>query len=80
MRKKKEKVTYVDDGRTIADMSDVSGGFHIPERAPGVPRASLKEQLGTFWAAMKMMIRPMLVVVIGMVLVYVVAYIIFSLV
>ena len=26
MGKKKEKITYVDDGRTIADMSGVTGG------------------------------------------------------
>ena len=29
MRKKKEKITYIDDGRSIADMSAVSGGMNI---------------------------------------------------
>ena len=26
-KKKKEKVEYVDDGRSLADMSEVGGGF-----------------------------------------------------
>ena len=54
-RKKKEKVTYIDDGRTIADMSNV-----------GTPRVNghkgtLKEQWNTYWSAVKMMFVPMLV-------------------
>lgn len=79
MRKKKEKITYVDDGRTIADMSNVSGGTKIPQRPAGMPRASLKEQLGTFWDAMKMMFRPTLMVVAGIFVIYIIIYIIFSL-
>lgn len=54
-RKKKEKVTYIDDGHTIADMSNV-----------GTPRVNgrkgtLKEQWNTYWSAVKMMFVPMLV-------------------
>ena len=78
-KRKKEKITYVDDGRTIADMSGVSGGMPRSDRSPYTPRASLKEQFGTFWAAMKMMIRPMLVVVAGIVLIYILMYVFFSL-
>lgn len=76
---KKEKITYIDDGRTIADMSGVRGGLPKSDRNPYAPRASLKEQFGTFWSAMKMMLRPMLVVVAGIAVIYIIMYILFSL-
>ncbi len=56
-KKKKEKVKYIDDGRTIADMSGVSGGRRFESTA----KSSLKDQAKTFFAAMKMMFVPMLV-------------------
>jgi len=79
MGKKKERITYVDDGRTIADMSGVSGGFHTEKRPKYQPRASFKEQMGTFFGAMKMMLLPMLVVVGAMTLVFLIILIVFSL-
>lgn len=79
MGKKKEKITYIDDGRTIADMSNVSGGFRFKERNPYLPPASLKAQLATFWNAMKMMFRPMLVVVAGIMLIYLIMLVLFAL-
>ena len=63
MGKKKEKITYVDDGRTVADMSGVSGGFGGGKRSEWMPRSSLKERWDTYWSAVKMMFLPMLVVV-----------------
>lgn len=78
MGKKKEKITYIDDGRTIADMSGVTGGMPKANRIPYTPRASLKEQWQTYWAATKMMFRPMLVVVLGILVIYVILYILFS--
>lgn len=69
MGKKKEKVTYIDDGRTIADMSGVGGG-RLPKRPEGMPRASLKEQWQTYKAAVKMMIVPMLTVLTGIGIIY----------
>ena len=77
MGKKKEKITYIDDGRTIADMSNVRGGYL--SRSDGRPRASLREQWGTFWSAMKMMFLPMLVVVGGLILAYILLWVIFKL-
>ncbi len=53
--KKKKKVTYIDDGSTIADMSALGGG------RTGGPRGTLKEQKNTFFRAMRMMFIPMLV-------------------
>ena len=42
MGKKKEKFTYVDDGRTIADMSGITGP-RLGKRNPYSPGPSFKE-------------------------------------
>ena len=62
--KKKEKVRYVDDGRTIADMSafgkpksNSENQLQRPERA-GKPRWKLI--LADYFDAVKMMLLPML--------------------
>ena len=74
--KKKEKVVYIDDGRTLADMSNVSApGFN---RKPGRISAPLKEQWKTYKAAVKMMLKPMLFVVLAMVIAFAVLYILLS--
>ena len=71
-KKKKEKIVYIDDGRTIADMSPVvesrkrgSTGErkNAPKREAPRPRATFREQLNTFFAAQKMMLGPMLVAI-----------------
>ncbi len=59
-RKKKDTVTYVDDGRTVADMSHVRGGFDWLRRGTS---STVGEIWRTYWSAVKMMFRPMLVVV-----------------
>lgn len=61
-KKKKEKVRYIDDGRTIADMSAV-GGRRSYEYNKGRKRSSFKEQRKTYFEAMKMMFVPMLVTI-----------------
>lgn len=67
----KEKTQYIDDGRTIADMSNVSGGlFRRRERSPYKPRSSFKEKWSTYWGAVKMMLLPMLVAVAAILIVY----------
>ena len=71
MGKKKEKVTYIDDGRTLADMSGVTGGFTT--RKP-LYRASFKEQWKTYWSAVKMMFVPMLVAIAALCIIYVLLY------
>lgn len=68
MSRKKEKITYVDDGRTLADMSGVSGGSH--GRNPYAPRSTFRERWETYKAAVKMMFLPMLVVICGILIVY----------
>ena len=56
-KNKKEKVTYIDDGRTIADMSGISGP-RMGRRLGPSPR--FKDVWKTYWTAVRMMILPML--------------------
>ena len=70
-KQKKEKIVYIDDGRTIADMSPVvesrkrgGTGERAPKReTPRRPRATFREQLSTFFAAQRMMFGPMIVTI-----------------
>ncbi len=75
---KKEKVRYYDDGRTLADMSNVSGP-RLSNRKPYQPRSSAKERWNTYWNAVKKMFVPMLVVIVIMCIVYMIAYVYFTL-
>ena len=76
-KKKKEKIIYVDDGRTVADMSNVNSGPRLGNRNPARPRPSAKEVWNTYWGAVKMMFGPMLVVVCGIIIVYMVLTFVF---
>ena len=78
MAKKKEKITYIDDGRTIADMSGVSGP-RLGRRNPGIPRPTVKEVWATYWNAVKMMIGPMITVICALGVIYMILYFIFLL-
>lgn len=77
IRKKKEKVVYVDDGRSLADMSGVS--------SPGLSgksgqyRAGFKEQWQTYLSAVKMTVKPMLLVIAALCVAYGILYLLFSL-
>ena len=57
-RKKKPKVVYIDDGRTIADMSNV--GYGTP-KAPRATGSTARDKWRTYWEAVRMMLVPMLV-------------------
>lgn len=57
---KKEKVKYIDDGRTIADMSNLVGGSRWTKRGTS---SGIKDIWRTYWSATRMMIKPMLVVI-----------------
>lgn len=78
MGKKKEKIKYVDDGRTIADMTGVKSGPRLGNSAPLRPRPKAKEVWRTYWEAVKMMFGPMLVFLVGMCIVYMIAFAIFT--
>ncbi len=55
-KKKKQKIKYIDDGRSLADMSGVGGGRRMRIEGNGC-----RDQMKTFFTAMKMMVKPMLV-------------------
>ena len=57
---KKEKIVYIDDGRSLADMSNVTGGMDWTKRGTSSP---VSEIWRTYWSAVKMMFKPMLVVI-----------------
>ena len=77
-KKKKEKITYVDDGRTIADMSGVTGGRNYIPRSKYTPGPSFKQAWKTYWNAVRMMLVPMLVTIAGIGLIYLIMMIIFG--
>ncbi len=77
MGKKKEKITYIDDGRTLADMSGLSGPRLSRDSIKPAPK--FKDAWATYWNAVKMMFLPMLAVIGGLVIIYGVMYLIFSL-
>ena len=73
-KKKREKVVWVDDGRTIADMSN------LPQRASWTRQgtsSSFKEIWRTYWLATKMMIKPTLIAIGFLVVIYLIVTIIF---
>ena len=75
---KKEKVRYYDDGRTIADMSGVSGGSRLNDRNSYRHRPSFKEVWKTYWNAVKMMIGPMLIFIAVITAAYLITWFIFT--
>lgn len=75
MKKKKEKITYIDDGRSLADMSNVSAGFEMSKRHSSSP---VKEIIKTYFGAMKMMLLPTAVAVGFIVVIYILIYFIFK--
>jgi len=75
-KQKKEKITYIDDGRSLADMSGIQGsGFHFSKRNTV---SSFKAQWDTYWGAVKMMFLPMLVVVGFIIVVFLIMSVIFG--
>lgn len=74
-KKKKEKVIYYDDGRTVADMSGVQAGPRLKStwRSP----AEKKAIWNTYWNAVKKMFVPMLVVICAICIIYMILYAVF---
>ncbi|MBR2621508.1 MAG: hypothetical protein IKC97_03960 [Clostridia bacterium] len=65
-KKKKEKIIYIDDGRTIADMSGTSGGMFSAKGKKDRPKPAVsttQTPWQTYCNAVKMMFKPMLVVI-----------------
>lgn len=72
MGKKKEKIVYYDDGRTVADMSGVQGGPRL--QSSWRPKHERKAIRQTYWNAVKRMFVPMLVVMTGICIIYMILY------
>lgn len=72
-KKKKEKITYIDDGSTIYDMSALGN------RRSGGKKGSAKEQFATYMKAVKQMIIPMLVTMGIITLVFGILYLLLTL-
>lgn len=70
-KNKKEKVRYIDDGRTIADMSNVRGGI---SQNRNTPSPKFRDAWKTYWSAFRMMLIPTLVVVGIICLAYLIMY------
>ena len=73
-KKKKDKITYVDDGRRIADMSNVRGGMQWTKHGTS---SSPKDIWKTYWSAVGMMFKPMLVTIGFLTLAFLIITIIF---
>ena len=78
-KKKKEKVVYVDDGRTIADMSNVKSGASKYFRNDTPSYSTGKEKWTTFFDAFRMMLLPTLVFGGALVVLYGIMYLLFKL-
>lgn len=74
-KRKKEKITYIDDGRSLADMSGVSGGMHFSRKNTV---SIFRAQWDTYWGAVKMMFLPMLVMVGFLLVVFFIMTVIFG--
>lgn len=76
-KKKKEKITYIDDGRTLADMSNVPGSRLNKDAWKS--NSTAKQKWETYWNAVKRMFLPMLATIGALVIIYFVLYLIFTL-
>ena len=74
-KKKKEKIIYVDDGRTVADMSNVPGTRL--SRDAWRTNSTAKEKWQTYWDAVKRMFGPMMIVICGICIIYMILYFVF---
>lgn len=71
-KEKKEKVRYYDDGRTLADMSNVRRNYEV-NKSPLV-RSSFKERWNTYWNAVRLVFPTMITFITVLCVLYLVAY------
>lgn len=72
----KKKITYIDDGRTIADMSGLTPRTSWTKSGT---TSSFKDIWHTYWQATKMMLLPTLAAVGLLLVVYLIVTVIFGL-
>ena len=71
-KKNKEKVVYYDDNSTIVDMSNVPRMGQKNPSPPPPPRrkSTFGEKWKTYWSAVRMMLFPMFIVLLGLTVLY----------
>lgn len=77
-KKKKEKVKYVDDGRTIADMSMLRGGNKTDNNGYVRPPSTAKDKWNTYWSAVRSMLIPMFITLGVITVIFLVAFLAFG--
>ena len=70
----KQKIIYIDDGRTIADMSGIPSRHAWTKQGTS---SSFKDIWRTYWQATKMMLKPTLIAVGFLIVIYLIVTIIF---
>ena len=76
-KNKKEKIIYIDDGRTISDMSGVKSNLDWTRKGTS---SSFSDIWRTYWSAVGMMIKPMLVTIAFLVAAFLIIALIFWLI
>ena len=75
-KSKKQKVTYIDDGSTVADMSGThKKSTSRSDKRSLAPRSTFRECFQTYTDAVRMMFLPMLAVLGIMALAFIIIYI-----
>lgn len=73
-KNKKQKITYIDDGRQIADMSNLPQGLNWNKQGTS---SSFRDVWRTYWQATRMMLLPTLAAVGLLVVVYLIVTLVF---
>ncbi len=74
-KEKKDKIRYIDDGYSFTDMSGTGRKQNKNYSAP--PKPSFKEQFKTYCEACKMMFLPMLAVMGGICIIFLILWLLF---
>ena len=78
-KKKKDNVTYIDDGSTVVDMSALDGGRSQRQMRNIEDDGTFKSKFNTYVIAVRSMILPMLVTMGCICVAFLVLYLIFEL-
>ncbi len=76
-KKNREKITYIDDGSTVYDMSALDKERGKTRGAPK-RRSTMKEQFGTYKQSVKMMFVPMLVTLAAITVIFGILYLVLT--
>ncbi len=61
-KKKNKKTVYIDDGRTIVDMSTLGGSSSKNAKNSGPVGSRFRDKMRTYFESVKLMLLPMLLV------------------